>query len=580
MTTAIKAAALLGRGRDPSDLSAARSVEPLDTHVLVLSRCVLAAAALAIVMIDPSELDRHADQTYLSVALSIYFVFSIGIAIVSWRHNWPPTPRALHWIDVAVYAFLILLSGGAASPFFLYFFYAVLNASFSTGFREGALVVAAALGFFVLTTALAWGAEHDVEVGRAALRAVYLVVFGYAISYLGGHERLLRGRLALLKDMNDVWSPRFGVDHLYGVNLDLLRKFYGGNSCILVLRRPLPSPHYVMYNAVYGKPGRSATPSNVSEGAANALMSLPDTIAAFYHQPTGTWRQRLRGYLAVDTELKAATNSFQEECAAWANLLDARALVTVPYVERDGVVGRLFVTATHRTFSRGDIDFLMQVTSSMLTVVENMSLVEELASQAAEQERRMISRDIHDTTIQPYIGLKLALDALFREAGEDNVLSKRIGELIEMAEMTVRDLRNFATTLKGPVPIPGQFLVSAVKNQAERMKRFYGIDVEVEHFVSPELKGRLAGEAFQIISEGLSNILRHSTAKKAFVHVLCEDARLLLKIGDGPTEARSGKATFLPRSIDERARMLGGRTFVEVERDGYTVVSVTIPFST
>ena len=171
------------------------------------------------------------------------------------------------------------------------------------------------------------------------------------------------------------------------------------------------------------------------------------------------------------------------------------------------------VTSDGEGFWHSDIEFLAQVSDAMATFIENMSLVEELVSKAAEHERMTISRDLHDTTIQPYIGLKLALDALYRDAGPDNVLSKRISELIAMTEMTVRDLRDYAATLKQNIPMPGEFLVDAVKKQAERLGQFYEIHVDVTSFITPLLSGRLAGEAFQIISEGLSNVLRHTPSK-------------------------------------------------------------------
>ena len=123
--------------------------------------------------------------------------------------------------------------------------------------------------------------------------------------------------------------------------------------------------------------------------------------------------------------------------------------------------------------------------------------------------------------------------------------------------------------------MPGEFLVAAVRRQAERLGRYYGVNVEVKSDISSQLKGRIAAEAFQIISEGLSNILRHSAAKRAFVSILCENARLLLQIGNETRDAT--EAQFTPRSISERSKALGGSTFVERAADGYTVVHVTIP---
>jgi signal transduction histidine kinase len=213
----------------------------------------------------------------------------------------------------------------------------------------------------------------------------------------------------------------------------------------------------------------------------------------------------------------------------------------------------------------------------MSTVVENMSLVEQLISRAAEHERNTISRDLHDTTIQPYIGIKLALDALHREAGAGNPLAQRISDLINMADMTVRDLRRYASTIKDKVAAPGEFLVAAVKSQSERLGRFYGVDVEVKSDISPRLQGRLAAEAYQIIAEGLSNVLRHTSSKKAFVNILCENSHLLLKIGNEANNGDGEQKSFTPRSISERVQSLGGRVFVEQHAGEPTVVHVTIP---
>jgi len=553
----------------------AQGVETIDARMLVLLRCVLGVSALAVVLIDPPKFGRLVGLTYF--ALGAYCAYTVLLAAISYRLEWPAPPRALHWADVVFYSFLIALTGGTSSFFFLFFFYSIMVASFCWGFREGMLVTVASSVLFTAVELSFAQVNGQYEHGNTLVPAAYLLIFGYLISYFGGYERLLRRRLALLREINNLWNPRFGVDHTHGINLDRLLEFYGGTSCVLVLRRPSPALNYVMYSASRDKPGYSSTPSYVAESAAGALLRLPDSLAAFYHGPGGSWWWRLRGYSGYDFDLGARTSSFLADCAAWANLLDTHAFVTVPYVQRDGTSGRIFLTTDRGGFSHADIDFLAQVSDAMSTVVENMSLVEQLISKAAEHERQTISRDLHDTTIQPYIGIKLALDGLYREAGEGNTLSPRISDLINMAEMTVRDLRQYASTLKDKAAMPGEFLVTAVKNQSERLGRFYGIQVEVTSDISPRLQGRLAAEAYQIIAEGLSNVLRHTAAKSAFVTILCENSHLLLKIGNDAEPGENGTKKFMPRSINERVQMLGGRAFVEQRPGGQTVVHVTIP---
>jgi signal transduction histidine kinase len=553
----------------------AHSVESIDARMLVLLRCVLGVSALAVVLIDPPKFGRLVGLTYF--ALGAYCAYTVLLAAISYRLDWPAPPRALHWADVVFYSFLIALTGGTSSFFFLFFFYSIMVASFCWGFREGMLVTVASSVLFTVVELSFAQVNGQYEHGNTLVPAAYLLIFGYLISYFGGYERLLRRRLALLREINNLWNPRFGVDHTYGINLDRLLEFYGGASCVLVLRRPAPALNYAMYSASRDKPGHSSTPSYVAESAAGALLRLPDSLAAFYHSPAGSWWGRLRGYSGYDFDLGARTSSFLADCAAWANLLDTQAFVTVPYVQRDGTAGRIFLTTDRGGFSHADIDFLAQVSDAMSTVVENMSLVEQLVSKAAEHERLTISRDLHDTTIQPYIGIKLALDALYREAGESNAISQRISDLINMAEMTIRDLRQYASTLKDKTAMPGEFLVTAIKNQSERLGRFYGIQVEVTSDISPRLQGRLAAEAYQIIAEGLSNVLRHTAAKSAFVTILCENSHLLLKIGNDAQPGENGTKKFMPRSINERVQMLGGRAFVEQRPGGQTVVHVTIP---
>ncbi len=546
---------------------------PIDSRMLVLLRCVLALSGLLLIWVAPGP--ARSSVTLTVLPLATYLLFSITLAYYSYRSGWPAPPRAMHWIDVFFCAYVVAVSEAGNSFFFLFFFYPILVSSFSMGFREGMLVTVASMALFVVEEFALLTAVGRFEPGRTVIHTAYLGIFGYMIAYLGGYEHMLRRELALLKEINNQWNPRFGVDHVNGVNLDRLLQFYNADSCVLMLRRPAAVGPWTMYCAIRNRPGHAATPSNLVESIADALMRLPETLAAYYHDAEGPWWMRYRGHAAIDFESGERTNAYRDECATWINLLDTRAFVSVPYAQRDGTRGRLFVTAANGWFTSADIDYLGQASDAMSTVIENMYLVEELIEGAAERERLSISRDLHDTTIQPYIGLKLALDALHRDAGAANPrLSQRISEIIDMADMTVRDLRNYATTLKENAPLPGSFLVAAVQKQTERLSRFYGIKVEVKSDISPRLKGRLAAEAFQIISEGLSNVLRHTSSKQAFVTILCEEDNLLLEIGN---EAGAGVAKFTPRSISERAQALGGKAFVEQQSDRYTVVHVTIP---
>jgi len=540
--------------------------------MLLIMRCVLAFSAFAIVCIDASEPQHWVELT--RVSLAIYCAYSAFLAIAAARVGWPQPHRLQHWVDMVIYVYLVTLTGGTSSIFFSFFLFAILVAAFSRGFTEGLLVSAVStLSFSVVGLVIA-AESLDFELNRALLRVVYLFVFGYMISYWGGYERLLKRRLALLNEINNAWSPRFGVDHMIASNLDRLRSFYRAESCVLVLKRANAAPECVMYRSLAKQPAAQEVPITMTEKASDPLLRLPGTLAAYYHARRGVWRNRWRGYAAYDVASRTRLKDHYGDCEGLSNLLDASAYVTLPYWQRDGSSGRLYLVGGRRGFDQSDIDFLLQVSAAIATVVENMTLMEELISRASEQERLKISRDLHDSTIQPYIGLKLALDALLREAGQDNLLSTRLTELTHMAGMTIRDLRDYAARFKDRPSMPGDFLLDAMRNKAERLRRFYGIDVKIDAVLSELLDGRFAAEVFHIVSEGLSNILRHSAAKTAFVHLVCEGRLLTIDIGN---EAPGGTPEFMPRSIHDRAEALHGVTLVERDAGGYTVVRISIP---
>jgi signal transduction histidine kinase len=282
-------------------------------------------------------------------------------------------------------------------------------------------------------------------------------------------------------------------------------------------------------------------------------------------------------YIAYDIYTNETTDRYLSECETISNLLDDESFITVPYRQQGISSGRIYLVAGNKAFNQSDVAFTLQVSDALSAVVENMQLIDDLIEEAGGLERHRISLDVHDTTIQPYIGLTLALSGLSREFSSDAILANRIGEIIQMANMTVQDLRSYKDTLREKSLMRGDFLISSITHQADRLLRFYGISVSVLGTVDPNISGRLAEAAFQIIKEGLSNVLRHTQAKKAFVSIQSTDTHLILEIGNDNESATTPFIPFRPKSIFERVSSLNGNLIVETNSDGYTVVRVTIP---
>lgn len=543
----------------------ATRLDTVEARMVSLMRCVLVLAGLAIIWIDPPEPARYVGLTYVS--LSIYGIWSIALFLSAER-----APGAVHryapWIDVLCAAYLVALTQGTSSIFFFIFLFAILVASFSQGYREGMVVTTVSTLLFAVVGFTFAPSEPAFELNRYLIRTIYLFALGWMIAYWGGREMALKRRLTILQEIGSQWNPRIGVDRTISVNLERLLDFFGSAECILALRRPTNPPTYFTYTASTRRSPRSSPPTEISESAASVLLALPDALATAYQAP-GKEGGRPAG--------KGVPAAASEDFARLGNLFDAERFATAPYRQRDGTFGRLFLIPRENSSAGIDVEFLAQLVTAVAQAIENTQLTDELVLKAAEHERFRISLDIHDTTVQPYIGLKLGLDALHREAGEHNPLSRRIGELLEMASMTIRDLRGYATALREKAPMSGNALMAAVEEQAERFNRFYGVEVDVRSDPDMQVGAQVAAEAFRIISEGLSNVLRHTAARRAFVRLQSRDGWLQLAIGNESGFSGGAPRSFIPRSISERAASLGGTSFVENSEDGHTIVHVSIP---
>jgi signal transduction histidine kinase len=305
------------------------------------------------------------------------------------------------------------------------------------------------------------------------------------------------------------------------------------------------------------------------------LLRLPAEQALVSHRGLGGWWP-----WCVDADVYAYDVSRGERLAGSATVHDALlapSFITVPVRYRGETVGRLYLTAMRpAAFDPTDVSFLLQVFEHTMPSLDNIRLVDRLASDAAEAERQRIARDLHDSIIQPYIGLQLGLAAVRQKliAGRTEVQAD-VERLLELTILGITDLRRYVHGLKGGGE-PEDGLLPAVRRYTRKFAEATGLTVQVDAAADMRLNDRLAAEVFQMVVEGLSNVRRHTTSVWAAVHLSCHAGHLALCIEN----AASGEAppvSFTPRSLTERAMALGGDVEVTRSAEGTTTVSVTIP---
>jgi signal transduction histidine kinase len=211
--------------------------------------------------------------------------------------------------------------------------------------------------------------------------------------------------------------------------------------------------------------------------------------------------------------------------------------------------------------------------------LERLAQLEQLSAHSAERERQRLGLDLHDRVMQPYIGLKLALEALQTRHGKG--LAAGLQSIVAMTEQVIGSLRGDLRRLApGPADAPAQTTLQTHKladdlaEQAQLMHQLHGVRIAVRGPVPEALSQRLRHEVSEFIREGLSNIRRHTQARSGEIELRCDGRRLGLRISN---EAPAAHCDFAPRSISQRAQALGGWSEVRAEAGRRTAVHVTIP---
>jgi len=553
----------------------------IDLRLIAGMRVVLGTSALLISMLGSVQPRLWSVSTNMTLVL--YCLYGLVIYHLSVRRNPVAAHRLIPWLDLLWYLPLIsfAFSNGSNGVFYYFFFFSIVVASFNWGLTAGLqLTLASAVIYTAIALLMTLQRQQSIRLNHLLMAPIGLLTFGYIIARWGGYHTELKNRLKLLKDVTVFSNPRYGIDRTIKAILESIRAFYDAEACLLVIPGKPGAESYQMYRVTRGTtPSRSAPPEMVRDAAAQFLEPSLDH-AVIYH------RSRSSQTRLFDVKAKTFSETDSTNTDKLAGMLDAQRYLSMPVYYRHQPVGRMYILNGLTRIDTPDMEFLLQLMDHVTPVMENIRLIDNLASDAAEQERRRIAHDIHDSVIQPYLGLQFGLAALDQKLESGNTAIRgNIQELLELTNIELTELRRFVWGLRAGEERM-DVLLPAIERYAERFSLVTGIKVDVEARGKVKVNDRLAAELFQIVAEGLSNVRRHAFCRDVRVEISCKDNSLLLQIKNSrpranpDAERADGNESvkpFRPHSIAERAASLGGDTHVFVDEKDYTVVSIGIP---
>ena len=206
---------------------------------------------------------------------------------------------------------------------------------------------------------------------------------------------------------------------------------------------------------------------------------------------------------------------------------------------------------------------------------------------AREEERKHLRRELHDGLGPALAGLSLQVDTLrnqlARRLGDD--LGDSIGEAVDRPllglrtgiQSTVIDVRRIVEGLR-PAALDELGLAEALTQLVARLQVPEELRMSLQVDVPSRLPAAVEVAAYRIVSEGVTNAVRHSGAQHVDVCVHHRRRALVVEVVD------DGSGRVVPReagvglsSMRERAEEIGGALEVDSREGSGTAVRATLP---
>jgi signal transduction histidine kinase len=216
---------------------------------------------------------------------------------------------------------------------------------------------------------------------------------------------------------------------------------------------------------------------------------------------------------------------------------------------------------------------------------EQLRLLSRQLLSAQEEERKMISRELHDQIAQTLTGINIRLASLKTESTLNTKgLQKKISSTQRLVEKSVDIVHRFARELR-PTVLDDLGLIPALHAFMKSFNKRTGVHTSLTAFATVERLDTVKRTVlFRVAQEALTNVARHAQAGRVEVSIQKLPDCICMKIKDDgksfnverTLHANGGKRLGL-LGMRERLEMVGGKFVVESLPGKGTTIQAQIP---
>ena len=223
-----------------------------------------------------------------------------------------------------------------------------------------------------------------------------------------------------------------------------------------------------------------------------------------------------------------------------------------------------------------------------LQLLERTAELEELTKRllkVQDEERRRIARDLHDSTGQTLVALKMGIFALQKKPETSQHTKHYLSNLSDLADQALQEIRTTSYLLHPPLLDAAGF-GSAAQWYIEGFAKRSGLKIKMQFAREYErLPDAIEIALFRVLQESLTNVHRHSGANEVHVRFRRDSKGAVLEVRDfGRGLPKDVNASGAPgrssgvglTGIRERLNELKGELELEPAVPG-TILRATIP---
>ncbi|MBX3141359.1 MAG: HAMP domain-containing protein [Trueperaceae bacterium] len=262
--------------------------------------------------------------------------------------------------------------------------------------------------------------------------------------------------------------------------------------------------------------------------------------------------------------------------------------LALPLRARDRVVGVLVAsTPTGAGWDEERLRWVGGLAAQAAVALENNRLYELARDEAAEEERRHLARELHDSVSQAIYSVVLTAHAAEKRLGTDpDAVGKALAGVIELSEAALAEMRALIFELR-PEALAEVGLVGALHRQLDGMELRHGLRAVRRLDQEPDLPFTTKQVLLRVAQEALHNVVKHAAATSVTVRASVAEAApdgplLRLEVADdgvGFDTSLAYPGHLGLTSMHERVAALGGTLRIESASQAGTTVTVELPLS-